>query len=609
MPGRQQGIGNAHPAYQPWRKTSQNLLPLCSEPTRVGQYDIYPAFNVGSGKITAGYDDLAAIMARYRVVTIDGYGGVFWQPLKAHLDAALHLIGLAGAGWHCVEEALRPEREIREMCAPFLGGEDPLFGTRFTGTLRDFFDVDKLQRLQPDENTPISIVYGCGAALAGWDGLLIYVDLPKNEIQFRSRAGSVTNLGLKHPQSPEAMYKRFYFVDWVALNRHKEALLPRIDLVVDGQRPDVPMAMQGPELRTALHTMSQNYFRVRPWFEPGTWGGQWIKGHIPQVPRDVPNYAWSFELISPENGLLLQSDGLLLEVSFDFLMFQESWGVIGDAADQFGTEFPIRFDFLDTFQGGNLSVQCHPRHGYIRRLFGENFTQDETYYILDCVPGARVYLGFKDDIDPQAFRGELERSRDTGEEVDVDHFVNSEPAHKHDLFLIPNGTIHCSGIGNLVLEISATPYIFTFKMYDWVRKDLNGKMRHLNIERAFDNLYFERRGARVRGELIAHPTVLEEGEDWRLVHLPTHKDQFYDVHRLEFTGAIEVSTDGSCQVMNLVEGEAVLLETEGGLRSQFNYGETFVVPAAAHTYRLTNLGSRPAKVVKAFVKPGTRLSE
>ncbi len=187
--------------------------------------------------------------------------------------------------------------------------------------------------------------------------------------------------------------------------------------------------------------------------------------------------------------------------------------------------------------------------------------------------------------------------------MDIERFVVALPTHKHDLLLIPNGTIHGSGAGNLVLEISATPYIFTFKMYDWLRLDLEGKPRTLNIARAFDNLDFERQGQRVLDELVSHPRTLAEGPGWRVVHCPTHREHFYDVHRLEFNDRLEVATDGACHVLSLVEGEQVLLETQGGLRQRFNYAETFVVPAAAGRYQLVSESGTPVKVVKAFVKP------
>lgn len=551
--------------------------------------------------MAVGYRALAERIAAHKQVILDGYVGVFWERLRNGVEKELNALGIE-ASWVNVEQALQPTEVTYALVEPFLGGNDPIFGTRFTGSLSDFFAADKLRTLRPDASAQVSIIYGCGAALAGWSGWLMYVDLPKNELQFRSRAGSVTNLGSQRVMPPKPTYKRFYFVDWIALNQHKAHLLPNIDLIVDAQRPHELVLMSGQDLRAGLNAMSQNYFRVRPWFEPGPWGGQWIKEKIPQLPQNVPNYAWSFELIVPENGIIFESSNQLLEVSFDFLMYHDHHAILGDCAERFGYEFPVRFDFLDTFDGGNLSVQCHPRPDFIRHHFGETFTQDETYYILDCAPDANVYLGFQEDIDPAAFRAELERSVAENSKIDVEQYVNIEPAHKHDLFLIPNGTIHCSGTNNLALEISATPYIFTFKMYDWLRLDLEGNPRPLNIERAFQNLYFERKGERVKAELISKPYVLEQGNDWQIVHLPTHAEHFYDIHRFEFHHTISAHTDGSPHLLSLVEGEAITLETANGMRQRFNYAETFVIPAAAGAYRLINEGSQPAWVVKAFMK-------
>lgn len=584
-----------------FRKTTQTLAPAKHTPLPAGQYDIYPGFHIGAGKIDAGFDALARRLSSHAIIMLDGFCGVLWEDFRARLHIALVALGKTVA-WHNIDDALKSEADIDALIAPYLGGDDPIFGTRFTGALVDFLIDEALANINPDIDAEINIVYGCGATLCGWNGARVYLDVPKNEIQFRARAGSITNLGAKAAFDPKVMYKRFYFVDWPALNAHKQASLPEIDIFVDAQRPDEPLFVAGDDLRDALTTMSRNFFRVRPWFEPGPWGGQWIKQHMPQLPQDAPNYAWSFELIVPENGLTLTSDGWMLEVSFDCLLFHAQEAVLGKGAARFGVEFPIRFDFLDTFDGGNLSVQCHPRPAYAKAHFGENFTQDETYYILDCAPDAQVYLGFKEDIDPPAFRNALEKSFTEATPVDVEQFVNIEPAKKHDLFLIPNGTIHCSGKNNLVLEISATPYIFTFKMYDWMRLDLDGRPRPLNITRAFDNLYFDRKGERIRREFVSQPKITALGDGWQIEHVPTHAEHFYDVERLTFSDRIECETSDSVQVMSLVEGSAILLETASGLKQTFSYAETFVVPAAASRFTLINQSDTPAVVVKCYLK-------
>lgn len=586
-----------------WRNSAQPLLPVRIDTAQAvaAPYNPFPFHAMGNDKINNGYESLARYIAQHKLVLIDGYVGVFFHEVQLHLQEALEKKGLK-VKWIATDKYLQAPDAIQEMVQPFLGEEKSVWGRRCNLHLKDFFQLSALTAVQPDAHADITIVIGVGAALTGWEAPVIYFDLPKNELQYRMRAKSICNLGARSPESAFAMYKRFYFVDWVVLNNYRKEILDRLTVIADGQwHTDVNWALAN-DIRNAMHDLGQSVWRVRPWFEPGSWGGQWMKRRLKGLNTDVVNYAWSFELITPENGLIVESNGYLLECSFDFLMLWEHEAVLGKHAQQFGDYFPIRFDFLDTFDGGNLSIQCHPSLPYIREQFGETITQDETYYILDCGPGARVFLGFQESIQPDEFRAALEDSQANNKPVDVDKFVQSFPSHKHDLFLIPNGTVHSSGKNNLVLEISATPYIFTFKMYDWLSLDLNGQPRPINIEHAFNNLRFERKGKRVPEELISKPAVIDRGEDWELVHLPTHPDHFYDVHRVEFDSAITVQTEDRCHVCMLVEGTCIEIAMNGKTMGHYNYAETFVIPAAAKQYTIINKGAGRAKVVKAFLK-------
>ncbi|MDP9076161.1 MAG: class I mannose-6-phosphate isomerase [Bacteroidota bacterium] len=582
-----------------FRNTEQQHLPLVNESGKKNGYDIYPSFKI-AGPVFQGFDSLAErIIAYEQNIVIDGYGGVLWEVFTDQLNNHFVQKGI-NVNWIDINKALMPAGHIREMIAPFMGGTDPLFGSLYTGQLKDFFDPTILGSLAPCDGV-LNILYGTGAALAGWKGAVIYLDVPKNEIQFRSRAGKVCNIGEVCPEDPKIQYKRFYFIDWQVLNKHKQQLLPEIDVIVDEQRITKISWTTGQNLRDALNKMSVNVLRARPWFEPGVWGGQWLKKHVKGLNYDVPNYAWSFELIAPENGIIIEHDNIMLEISFDFLLFNNNKAILGKAAERFGYNFPIRFDFLDTMAGGNLSLQCHPSVAFTKANFGEDFTQDETYYILEAEADAAVYLGFQEGIDPEKFKSVLENSARLSIPVNIEEYVQKFPSKKHDLFLIPNGTVHGSGRNNMVLEISATPYIFTFKMYDWLRPDLNGIPRPLNIGRAFENLNFERSGSVVSKTLISEQSPVALGSDWSIISLPTHSEHFYAIQRFEFDTEIEAETNGQCHILNLVEGDCIIVRT-GEVEQLVYFAETFIIPAGAKTYSMRNAGAVKAKVICAFVK-------
>lgn len=584
------------------RKTTQYLIPVEKKAPAAGEYDIYPVHDLGAGTVSSDYRELARRIAGCGKVIVDGYVGVRFDDFVSRLDEALAALGVK-ALWWSVDSALKSPEEVDKLIEPYLGGDDPIFGFRAKLSLSDFFDAGKLAAIRPDDSAQLNIIYGTGAALAGWEGELLYLDIPKNEIQFRSRAGSVRNLGAACPDAPKKMYKRFYFIDWVVLNRHKKALLPRIDIFVDAQRETEITWAEGNVVRAGLDRLARNGFRVRPWFEPGAWGGQRIKEFINELPHDVPNYAWSFELIVPENGIIFGGDGKMLELSFDSVMYEAGEDVVGkECYAAYGDEFPIRLDYLDNFDGGNLSIQCHPRKEYIQKNFGEVLTQEETYYILDTKPGAEVYLGFKEDIVPEEFEAALKKSHETATPLDVEKYINAEPSRKHGLYLIPPGTLHSSGRNNLVLEISTTPYIFTFKMYDWMALDLDGRPRPINIRRAMENLYFDRKGSRIAEEFVSHPYMMEKGDGWELWHVPTHKNHSYDVYRYVVDTEVEVKTEGKCHALNLVEGSSATVITEGGMTFHLTYAESLVISAAAGSYRIINDSGKPIMMIKAFMK-------
>jgi hypothetical protein len=382
-----------------------------------------------------------------KILVIDGFIGVPWSYFISRLRAAL-AASVSEIRWFTTEMCLRPASEVQALLATSLT-QDPVFGRLFRGELEDFWVPEQLTKLREQlaagTNESLTIVYGFGASRVTAQGIHVYIDVPKDRSQQLAGQKAICNLGAREPEAFGTMYKRFYFVDWPVLNQVKRASLARLDFFVDGTDATMPKLVRGADFRRGLHELARQPFRVKPWFAPGPWGGQWMKEQF-GLPPEQPNYAWSFELIAPENGILLGNPEQYIECAFDYVLWAETDSVLGvSVAARYGSYFPIRFDYLDTMGGTNLSCQVHPRVDYIRDHFGEPFTQDETYYIVSSEPGAQVYLGLRDDADVVQFRADAQAARDQNIPFDITTHVHSEASKPHDLFLIPSGTVHCTG--------------------------------------------------------------------------------------------------------------------------------------------------------------------
>jgi mannose-6-phosphate isomerase class I len=384
------------------------------------------------------------------------------------------------------QEAFLSEKKIIELTFPDVT-EDATFGYMTRLSCSDFIDSEKavnLNRKIQDSNGLV-IVYGHLAAhITEKYDCLVYADMARWEIQNRQRKHEVCNLGIKNSDdTPGIQYKRAFFVDWRVCDMLKKELFDKADYWLDSNKANEPKMIAAQTLLDGLTAIVKTPFRMVPYFDPGPWGGQWMKD-ICGLDKSKTNYAWSFDGVPEENSLLFEIEGEIFETPCINLVFYKSNELLGEpVVSRFGNEFPIRFDLLDTMEGGNLSLQVHPTTQYIRDAFGMNYTQDESYYMLDAKPDATVFLGLKTGIDSNAMLSDLKKAQETESTFEAEKYVNIFPAKKHDHFLIPNGTIHCSGANSMVLEISATPYIFTFKLYDWGRLGMDGEPRAINIER------------------------------------------------------------------------------------------------------------------------------
>jgi mannose-6-phosphate isomerase class I len=500
-------------------------------------------------------------------------------------------------------DIFKTEEQINEQIKYFLT-EDRVFGKMYYGNVIDFMDLEKLKQAKKlvNESKKV-IIYGFGASLVDKGDILTYIDLSRWEIQLRYRKGMGNFKCSNYNGDKLRKFKRGYFFEWRIADKLKASLFNDIDFMIDGNKENEPKMITGDTFRNAMFEVAGRPFRTQPYFDAGVWGGHWMEEKLDLV-NGNPNYAWSFDGVPEENSLLLEIDGNVVEFPAMDLILSQPIRLLGPQVfSRFGAEFPIRFDFLDTIGGQNLSLQVHPVTEYIKKEFGMTYTQDESYYMLDANEDACVYLGLKEGVDKEEMLAALHESEKTGK-FDAEKYVNKFPAKKHDHFLIPAGTIHCSGSGAMVLEISATPYIFTFKLYDWDRVGIDGKPRPINIKRGEQVIQWDRTTNWVKDNLINNIDILKE-DDYLLEHTGLHELEFIETRRYTTNKKIELDVKNNFCQCNLVGGKSAVIES---LENKFesytvHYAETFVLPASIGKYSIKpGNDTEEIKVIQAYVR-------
>ena len=193
--------------------------------------------------------------------------------------------------------------------------DDRVFGKMYYGNLVDFMDEDKLEEAKDkiNEHKGSVIVYGVGASLVSHGDMYVYFDMARWEIQLRYRKGMANYNATNFDEDILKKYKRGYFIEWRIADKHKAERFESFDYVVDTNKSNDPKMISSDTFKESLSLLAQKPFRTVPYFDPGVWGGQWMK-EVCNLDKNQSNYAWSFDGVPEENSILFDYDGVTFEL-------------------------------------------------------------------------------------------------------------------------------------------------------------------------------------------------------------------------------------------------------------------------------------------------------
>jgi len=560
------------------------------------------------------------------IIALDGYS-------SAQFDQTVNLISQnmgnnsIKVSSFDVSELLKPSDQLDEQFVENLPTDrvkDPvlLYGKLFKGTYEDVMDTQKLENFEIKLKTlktetvgagEVIIVYGFGCAIPRlrpvYDFVLFFDVTPKKAI-LRAKSGLYANLGDTTARPIKVMLRRCYYIDF-ELSAHLRWEMIRnnaIDFYVESDDPDNIKLIPRDSFSVIMAALAKQPFRCKPVYIEGVWGGHYVT-KMRNLPDTMKNAAWVFDLIPLEVSIVVEAGDLKLEFPYFTFIQKEGVSIMGaDCVKKYGGYFPIRFNYDDTFHSsGNMSIQVHSGHNYNVENFGEYGRQDESYYVVATGHGAKTYVGFTEDKDPDEFIREVKRSEIDHKPVDYEKYVSYIKSEPGVQIMLPAGTIHSSGRDQVILEIgSLTVGSYTYKLYDYLRADLDGQPRPIHTWHGDRVLAKNRNTSWVKENIVQNPRLVRKGEAWAEYIVGEHDLLYFSLRRLEFENEIEDNTNGKFHVLSLVDGEKVLVQSLDNPELSYTqeYLDVVVVPANMGNYVIKNLGNQPVCIHKTMLKDG-----
>ena len=590
-----------------------------------------PAIDKAIGKqLVCGNMATAAVIAGQikpgQTIAIDGYVAAGFLSATDNLVQQLQLKGLKTLEYD-FRDVYKSEKELWELVDKNLSwdrSEDPtlLFGRLWKGGYEGLLDKEKLEALKQElqkRDDAVKIVHGQGCLIKELRPLYaikVFLDVSPKECILRIRRGQYINLGMKEALPRNQAIRRCYYCDFevaVGLRRELLASEGNVDYYVENEHPNEMKMLPYSALSSIFKSLAQYPFRCKPVYLEGVWGGTYVK-KLRGLPDGMRNCAWVFDLIPMEVSIVIDVCGNLLEVPFATFFMKEGDAVLGpDVVKKFGGYFPIRFNYDDSYHStGNMSIQCHSGSAYNREHFDEFGRQDESYYVVATGHDAKTFIGFRDDADIPQFFKDIEAADTEHQPVDYMKYVNYEESKPGLQVMLPAGTIHSSGRNQVILEIgSLTIGSYTYKMYDYLRLDFDGKQRPIHTKLGELNVNQERRASVIhdpasKDYIVQKPRLAASGDGWEEYIVGENEQLYFSLRRLEFDERCEQETGDRFHVLTLVDGERVQVRSIDHPERSFEaeFMDLVVVPADMGRYEIINLGKEPIRVHKTMLRDG-----